>query len=165
MRLVLAAAIVLAATAAAPAGAQVALTPACITYVAGLYDLPIAVLDGLRAVEGGRVGQVTRNRNGTVDIGPFQVNSSWLPYFRRAWHRSSDAKTEDLLRDDGCANALAAGIVFRMAVDQAHGDIGTAVGFYNAPHNPALAAAYRGRIVTALRKMLMNSRRSPQRSP
>ncbi|MEA2754133.1 MAG: hypothetical protein QOJ54_422 [Aliidongia sp.] len=156
MRLVLAAAIVLAAS-AAPAGAQVAPTPACITYVAGLYDLPIAALDGLRAVEGGRVGQVTRNRNGTVDIGPFQVNSSWLPYFRRAWHRSSDAETEGLLRDDGCANALAAGIIFRMAVDQAHGDIGAAVGFYNAPHSPALAAAYRRRFIASVRQVLRPS--------
>jgi len=136
---------------AGPAMAEVPLTQGCIDYVAGLYGLPVRALDGLLAAEGGRVGRVTPNTNGSQDIGPFQVNSSWVHFFTSAWRRSSDAETTLLLRDNGCANALAAAAIFRIALDQAHGNVGAAVGYYNSPHNAALAARYRRHFLDAFR--------------
>ena len=137
-----------------PVHAQVPLTHSCITYVAGLYALPVPALDGLRAAEGGRVGKVTTNRNGSVDIGPFQVNSTWVRYFKAAWNRSTDDETTRLLRDDGCANALAAAAIFRIALDQAHGDVGVAVGLYNSPNDPVQADTYRRHFIDAFRRGL-----------
>jgi hypothetical protein len=136
---------------ATPAAAQVPLTPGCISYVADLYDIPALALDGLRAAEGGAVGKVTVNANGSWDIGPFQVNSSWVRYFKSVWRRASDAETMALLRDNGCANALAAAAIFRIVLDQAHGNVGEAVGYYNAPHNAALAARYRRHFLDVFR--------------
>lgn len=137
---------------------EVALTEGCVSFVANLYKVPPSALAGLRASEGGAVGRVSRNTDGSVDIGPFQVNSRWVEYFRALWRRGSTEATAALLRDNGCANALAAAAIFRMALDQAHGDVGEAVGYYNSPHNSALAARYRRHFIDAYRAALRRGR-------
>jgi len=88
----------------------VALTAACIAHVAAFYEEPVTALNALLRIEGGQVGTVSRNANGTADLGPYQVNTSWVPVFAKAWHRAPD-ETYYLIRDHGCANALAAGSV------------------------------------------------------
>ena len=130
----------------------VPLTAACIAYVAGLYSEPVAALVTLRHIEGGQVGMVSHNTNGTYDLGPFQVNDTWIKTFATAWHRSP-AETYELIRDHGCANALAGGAILRAAIDEAHGDIGVAIGWY-ASHTPAIAARYRRRFAAELPKAL-----------
>src|SRR5277367_6348109 len=110
--------------------ALIPLTVACMTYVAAQTQLNATVLVGLRAVEGGQVGQVTANRNAageimSRDIGPFQINDkSWVPYFTRIWRQPSERETFLLLRDNGCANALAASLIFRRLLDDSHGSYG-----------------------------------------
>ncbi len=42
------------------------------------YYVPADVLLAVAEVEGGRPGTVSRNENGTVDIGPMQFNSAYL---------------------------------------------------------------------------------------
>lgn len=130
----------------------VPLTDACMDRVAAVYSEPVAALQTLRRIEGGQVGTVSHNSNGTVDLGPMQVNNTWVRVFAKAWHRPED-ETYLLLRDHGCANALAGAAILRSAIDEAHGDIGVAIGFYNS-HTPSLAARYRQRFVTALRRVL-----------
>jgi hypothetical protein len=52
---------------------------ACIYAAASVYHEPPAVLLILLNVEGGTLGAVSHNTNGTVDIGPMQVNQLWIP--------------------------------------------------------------------------------------
>src|SRR6516165_4633603 len=73
-------------------------SPACIQKAASTYSLPVTLLRGILATEGGRVGQMHWNSNGTYDIGPAQINSSWLPKL------SSQGITRDRLLNDGCLN-------------------------------------------------------------
>jgi hypothetical protein len=135
----------------------VPLTAACLAYVASLNGLPAPLLDGLRATEGGTVGAETPNRDqaGQVtswDIGPFQVNDrAWLHHFTVAWHQSSDEATRTMLRDNGCANALAASVIMRGCLDEAGGNVGVAVGLYNS-HTAPKADAYRRHFIAAFLK-------------
>jgi hypothetical protein len=136
----------------------VPLTVACLTYVAGLYQLPVDLLDGLRRAEGGQVGAVTANKaqDGHItswDIGPFQINdATWLKSVTVAWRQPSERTTFALLRDNGCANALAAAAIYRVYLTEAGGNYGVAVGYYNS-HTPPQADRYRRHFILALRRL------------
>jgi len=58
----------------APGAAEMRLRD-CLTAAAAAHRLPPAMLAVLLNVEGGTLGRVSRNTNGTVDIGPMQVNT------------------------------------------------------------------------------------------
>jgi hypothetical protein len=122
----------------------------CIESAASVYRLPPAVVVILLSVEGGSVGHVSQNTNATVDIGPMQVNSTWLPAVAKHW-RASQAATFGALRDNFCANVEAGTWILRQAMDEAHGDFWEGVGFYHS-HDPGYRADY-------LRKVLRQTLR------
>jgi hypothetical protein len=112
----------------------------CITAAAKVYRLPPAVLVILLNVERGSLGRVSRNTNGTVDIGPIQVNQIWLPELAAHW-RASIADTYRALRDNFCANVEAGAWILRRGLDEAHGDFWEGVGYYHS-HTPEHKARY-----------------------
>ena len=71
----------------------------CLTEAAAMHRLPPAMLVVLLTVEGGTLGHVSRNTNGTVDIGPMQVNTVWVPRIAAHW-RTTPASTYAALRDN-----------------------------------------------------------------
>lgn len=80
------------------------LTAECLASVADRYEIHVDVLLALLMVEGGTVGRNSRaNRNGSYDIGPFQLNTIHLPALAEL------GISEDELRNDGCLNAAVAG--------------------------------------------------------
>ena len=56
---------------------------ACLDMAAQHYNIHKEILSAVLAVEGGRLGMKKRNNNGSYDIGPMQINSTWLPELRR----------------------------------------------------------------------------------
>ena len=104
---------------------------ACIEAAASAYRLPPAVLVILLNVENGRLGQVSQNTNRTVDIGPMQVNDTWLPKVAAHWGASRDAAYR-ALRDEFCANVDAGAWILRQALDESHGDFWEGVGLYHS---------------------------------
>lgn len=54
----------------------------CIVAASAYYNVPSALITAVLVVEGGRVGHVSPNTNGTVDMGPMQINSIHLPKFK-----------------------------------------------------------------------------------
>jgi hypothetical protein len=84
-----------------------ALTAACVLHAAQAYDMPWPYLAVILDIEGGRVGQVRENANGTKDYGPFQINGVNIPAFAEHIGRN-EARTRRLVRDNGCVNAQAA---------------------------------------------------------
>ena len=50
----------------------------CINRSAARYFLPPSVIVSVLQIENGKVGQAIKNKNGTYDYGPMQVNSIWL---------------------------------------------------------------------------------------
>ncbi len=55
----------------------------CINRAAIRYAVPAKVIISVLAIEGGEKGTVHSNQNGTEDLGPMQINSTWLPQFER----------------------------------------------------------------------------------
>ena len=113
---------------------------ACMVATAGFYQLPPRVLPTIQLVEGGRVGSVSHNRNGTDDLGIMQVNTLWLPALARASRLPVDAVRERLAAD-ACFNIAAAGAIMRTYLIEARGDLMRAVGYYHS-HTPGLNQSY-----------------------
>lgn len=79
------------------------LTIKCLQQASAQYAVHPAILLAILMVEGGTVGRSSQpNRNGTYDIGPFQINSIHLPELARL------GVSEAALRNDGCLNASVA---------------------------------------------------------
>lgn len=113
---------------------------ACILAAANVYREPPALLLILLNVEGGTLGAVSQNTNGTVDIGPMQVNQIWIPTVAIHWNASQSA-TYEALRDNFCANVEAGAWILRQGLDEAHGDLWGGVAYYHS-HNPVYQQQY-----------------------
>jgi hypothetical protein len=114
----------------------------CITAAAKVHRIPPAVLVILLDVEGGSLGRVSPNTNGTVDIGPIQVNEIWLPEVAAHWH-ATIADVYKALRDNFCANVEAGAWILRRCLDEARGDFWDGVGYYHS-HIPEPMSARPG---------------------
>jgi hypothetical protein len=112
----------------------------CMLVVAAATGLPPRVLPVIQTIEGGAVGMVHPNDNGTADLGVMQVNTLWVPALAtRA--QLSEAQTRNRLIDDPCFNIAAAALILRGYLVEAHGNLPVAVGYYHS-HTPALKSAY-----------------------
>jgi hypothetical protein len=113
---------------------------ACMAAVAAFYHLPPRVLPAIQAVEGGRVGLVHANQNGTTDLGVMQVNTIWVTPLAAFANISPDAVRTRLL-EDPCFNIAAAGAILRAYLHESGGDLMIAVGFYHS-HSTQLSGEY-----------------------
>jgi len=134
-----------------PGGDAAAVFRGCVRVASRVNGVPPAVLLMLLQLEGGRLGEVSGNRNGTVDIGPFQVNEMWLPAVARHWGMPA-AQAFPILRDNFCGNADAAAWILRGALADAHGDVWEGVGRYHSARSD-LQAAYLRRVLAAARRL------------
>ncbi len=146
-----------AVTLAPPGQDGAAVFRGCVRVASRVNGVPPAVLLMLLQVEGGRLGEVSGNRNGTVDIGPFQVNEIWLPAVARHWGMP-EAEAFPILRDNFCGNADAAAWVLARTLADAHGDVWEGVGRYHSAR-PGLQAAYLRRVLAAARRLRTGQRR------
>ena len=126
---------------------------ACMAMVASMYHLPPRVLPAIHATEGGRIGSVSLNRNGSEDLGVMQVNTLWLPALDR-YTGLSQAEVRERLIHRACFNIAAAGAIMRTYLDEANGDLMRAIGYYHS-HTPALHEAYRVRVTGAASRLFV----------
>lgn len=70
----------------------------CINQAAISYHIPAILILSVLAIENGRVGSASPNRNGTFDLGPMQINSIWLSKIRLY------GLTQHQLQYDPCVN-------------------------------------------------------------
>lgn len=70
----------------------------CVQEAAARYGVDVRLVEAILHVEGGRVGLRKANANGTHDLGPMQINTSWLPQLR-----ALGVEESHLLRDY-CSN-------------------------------------------------------------
>jgi hypothetical protein len=120
------------------------LTAVCLAAAAQAYRIPQDYLYAILAVEGGRVGAAVINKNGTHDLGPFQINTSWGNAIARYW-RLPVEEALNRVRDDGCANALIAAAILRGCANETRDDMVAALGLYHS-HSQGLAQPYREKV-------------------
>ncbi|MDO9712297.1 lytic transglycosylase domain-containing protein [Paracraurococcus lichenis] len=124
---------------------------ACMMAVATFYGLPPRVLPAIQAVEGGQVGTVSRNQDGSEDLGVMQVNTRWLAPVAQVTGLPEGTVRERLV-GDACFNIAAAGAILHGHLRQANGDLMRAVGNYHS-RTPDLHAAYAARVLEAAARL------------
>ena len=113
---------------------------------ASFYHLPPRVLPTIQAIEGGRVGDVHHNANGTDDLGVMQVNTIWVEPISRVAHLS-EAEVMQRLTFNSCFNIAAAGLILRSYLNVPGTDLLQAIGDYHS-HTPTLNAVYQSKILS-----------------
>ena len=112
----------------------------CMLIVATTVGLPPRVLPVIQAIEGGSVGMVRPDSNGTADLGVMQVNTVWLwPLAARAG--LSLKETRHRMIEDPCFNIAAAALILRSYLVETNGALLPAIGDYHS-HTPNLKIAY-----------------------
>lgn len=85
------------------AEAAIPLTSECLVEISNEYNVHPDIMLAIMFVEGGTVGQNSKsNKNGSYDIGLFQINSIHLKELKKY------GISETQLRNDGCLNARVA---------------------------------------------------------
>ena len=129
---------------------------ACMAAVAAFHHLPPRALPSIQLVEGGQIGTVQRNANGSEDLGLMQINTIWLAPIARYTHQPETAVRERLI-NDGCYNIAAAGAILRIYLNEAHGDLMLAIGYYHS-HTPVRNQAYQIRVLNAATRLFASPR-------
>lgn len=145
--------------AALAVGAALGLTPAlssassavaqqCAAPAAQHYGLDLRLVRAVLSQENGPDGRYMPNTDGSVDIGPMQINSIHLPELRP--YGITAAK----LLSDSCLNVYIGAWMLRREIDRA-GDVWVGVGNYHS-HTPSLHMKYRRLIEYRLQQIQMN---------
>jgi hypothetical protein len=123
---------------------------ACLMLASHTYQVPPAVMIGIMHVEGGRVGAESGpNFNGTYDLGPMQVNTSWLPLLAQSWQvnlRTARAA----VRDDGCVNVKVAAWILHRKIAEAGSLYGGIAHYHSA--TPYLGSRYAAKVVAVMER-------------
>ena len=106
-------------------------TPQCVVEEAGRQSLEVVKLLAVMKTEGGRLGEYSRNSNGSYDIGPMQVNTIHLPELSKAYG-IPQATVSKLLAFNGCFNVAVGAWMLRMRTNEAAGDFWYGIGRYHS---------------------------------
>lgn len=116
----------------------------CIMDAAEEFQLPHTLLLGILKIEGGTVGQVSANSNGTYDIGPMQINTIWLETFENY------VSLDDILYN-GCTNIRVGTWILKSRILEAEeneNDFWLGVGNYHS-YTPERSLWYREKVYEA----------------
>lgn len=97
----------------------------CIQLASERYQLPKLALYSIAAAEAGYPGLSKKNRNGTLDLGRMQINTSNLPEL------SKHGITAEMLRTDECANIQTGAWKLAKYLRKEEGDWYRAIARYN----------------------------------
>lgn len=124
----------------------VPVTVECVVRAAQHFSLPPNVLLAMRRVENGKVGRVSRpNKNGTYDIGPWQINSGWLDDLQPFGITEAD------LRYNGCTNAAVAAWIVRYEMNAAKSrDVLVGVARFHHPRSKTAQGIYLAKFMKAI---------------
>ncbi len=115
-------------------------TQPCVQQAAALYAIPMRALIAIQLTEGGELGSIAANTDGTHDHGPFQINTRWVERLRAQFGVTGRQLTTDL-----CWSARSAAYIVRYEINRANGSFWDGIGHYHS-HTPALKYAYVRRV-------------------
>jgi hypothetical protein len=118
---------------------------ACMIAAAAAYHLPVRVLPAIQAVEGGYVGAVSPNRDGSHDLGIMQVNSRWVKPLAAYTGLPEQAVSLRLILSP-CFGVASAAAILKGYLVETHGNMLQAIGYYHS-HTPGLSGPYRMKVL------------------
>lgn len=105
----------------------------CVIQAARFYHIPVTLLSAVLRTEGGRVGEIHENDNGSYDMGPAQINSIWLPVLAKS------GISRAMVINDRCLNIFVGAWILGQSLAGANsqnpGEFWQHVGDYNS-HTP-----------------------------
>lgn len=110
--------------------------PPCLIQAADDYAIPVRAMLAVLRTEGGKNGTLSANANGSVDHGPFQINTVWA---RRL--AAEFGVTAAMLTNDFCWSARAGAYILRYEINRAGGSFWDGVGHYHS-HAPGPKQRY-----------------------
>lgn len=128
----------------------------CINQAAITYHVPATLILSVLAVENGKKGSVSSNRNGTFDYGPMQINSIWVSKIRRYGY------TQHQLQYDPCVNVNVGTWILSQQIANDASTPWRGVGSYHS-HSPNLNHNYQIK-VSEVYRLLANYLSHPSNS-
>jgi len=107
----------------------------CINQAARDYHIPASLIISVLKTENGRGGMASRNKNGTYDYGPMQINTIWIKRLNRYGVTRQDVQY------NSCVNVLAGSWILGQALAESH-MMWRGVGDYHS-HNLRFNQQYR----------------------
>lgn len=120
---------------------------ACLMLAAQTYQIPPAVMVGIYQVEGGQVGMMSPNTNGTYDLGPMQINTVWIPELSQKWG-VSEATAQSWITNDACTNMGVAAWILRTHYNETQ-SLSKAIQYYHS-RTPHYGYPYRQKVIAAM---------------
>lgn len=127
---------------APPAPSQEVYLQMCMKKAEVVYQVPTCILNAIHQVESGGsldARLTSKNKNGTEDFTPMQINTGWVSYFTKHF-----GITASHLKADTCLAVQASAYVVRYEINRA-GDFWTGVGRYHS-QTPWRAIQYRNAV-------------------
>lgn len=141
-----------------PAVAKNIAVERCIDLAAKAYKIDPLALHVIRKVEAGQPGTVSRNDNGTDDLGPMQINTIHLDTFR-----GFGITYEDLRDNNDCKNVWAAAYLYKRHLKAQQGNVAKAIAYYHS-RTPKFATRYLGLVKGVIDKEIAERERMSQLS-
>ena len=128
--------------------------PQCVHSSARDYNVnPLLIMSVLKVESGGRTGIVSRNTNGTDDLGPSQFNTNtWGKLLIEKYKIPREALINDM-----CQSVRAMAFALRTEINSAGGDLWRGIGNYHS-RTPKHHVKYVGLVYGAYKKMILKGK-------
>ena len=111
----------------------VPVTAACILAASQIQNIHPMNIITIMKVEGGKVGEYSKNKNGSVDLGPMQINNKvWVPVVAEEYFKGNEDTAYTRLLNDGCFNVHVGAWILRKNIDRSNGDVLEGIGRYHS---------------------------------
>jgi len=110
----------------------------CINQASISYHIPATLIVSVLQTEGGRNGLASRNKDGSYDYGPMQINSRWLKKIAPYGYSQSD------LQYKPCVNVAVGAWILGISIADGK-NIWNGVGNYNS-HTTTLNQRYSSKV-------------------
>lgn len=110
----------------------------CINKAAVAYYVPATMIISVLRTENGRVGMAKRNKDGTYDYGPMQINSRWLSKVAPYGYTKVD------IQYNPCVNVAVGAWILSQSIASGQ-NLWSGVGDYHS-HTPGLNEPYQQKV-------------------
>lgn len=125
------------------------LNPKCIIDASDRFNIPVSMILTILDVEGGEVGESSRNTNRTHDFGPMQINSCHLKRLEKFGITKTD------LIANGCLNVQVGAFLLKEHLIATGGKRLEAMGRYHSQNEP-YKSRYKQKAQSAYRELKSN---------